>query len=89
LALGRATTSQKENTDMTATTPPTFTPGDRIRSRVHRYGVLNISPGDTGTVRSTGLRDYTEPYVSVTMHVRGGVVHTSFAPDDIEKTGAA
>jgi hypothetical protein len=74
---------------MTATPPHTFTPGDRIRSRVHRYGVLHISPGDTGTVRSTGLRDYTEPYVSVTMHVRGGVVHTSFAPDDIEKTSAA
>ena len=74
---------------MTATPPHTFKAGDRIRSRGHRYGVLHISPGDTGTVRSTGLRDYTEPYVSVTMHVRGGVVHTSFAPDDIEKTGAA
>jgi hypothetical protein len=89
LALGRATTSQKENIIMTATPPHTLKAGDRIRSRVHRYGALPISPGDTGTVRSTGLRDYTEPYVSVTMHVRGGVVHTSFAPDDIEKTSTA
>ena len=62
---------------------------DRVRSRIHRAGILPISPGDLGTVTGVGLRDYTEPYVSVTMHVRGGVVHTSFAPDDIEKTSAA
>jgi hypothetical protein len=74
---------------MTATTPTTFTPGDRIRSRVHRGGILPISPGDTGTVRATGLRNHTEPYVSVTIHVHGGVVHTSFAPEDIEKTSTA
>jgi hypothetical protein len=74
---------------MTATPPATFKPGDRICSRVHRGGILPISPGDTGTVRSTGLRNYTEPYVSVTMHLRGGVVHTSLSPDDIEPAGAA
>lgn len=74
---------------MTATPPTTFKAGDRIRSRVHRAGILPISPGDTGTVRSTGLRNHTEPYVSVTMHLRGGAVHTSFTPDDIEHAGAA
>ena len=71
---------------MTPTPPATFKPGDRIRSRVHRGGILPISPGDTGTVRSTGLCNHTEPYVSVTMHVSAGVVHTSFSPDDIEKS---
>lgn len=74
---------------MTATTPTTFTPGDRIRSRVHRAGILPISPGDTGIVRSTGLRNHTEPYVSVVLRLPGGVVHTSFAPDDLEKTSTA
>ena len=70
---------------MTSTPPPTFKPGDRIRSRVHRGGILPISPGDTGTVRATGLRNHTEPYVSVVLSLPGGVVQTSFAPDDIEK----
>jgi hypothetical protein len=55
---------------MTATPPARFTAGDRVRSRVHRAGILPISPGDTGTVRSTGLRDFTEPYVSVVLTLR-------------------
>ena len=72
---------------MAATPPRSFTAGDRVRSRVHRSGILPISPGDTGIVRATGLCNYTEPYVSVTLHVAGGTVHTSFSPDEIEKTG--
>jgi len=64
------------------TTP--FKTGDRVRSRVHRTGILPISPGDTGTVKSTGLRNHNEPYVSVALTLPGGVIHTSFAPDEIE-----
>jgi hypothetical protein len=58
--------------------------GDRVRSRIHRAGILPISPGDLGTVTGVGLRDYTEPYVLVTVQVAGGGVHTSFAPRDID-----
>ena len=45
---------------------------------------MPISPGDLGTVTGVGLRDYTEPYVLVTVQVAGGAVHTSFAPRDID-----
>lgn len=62
----------------------TFKPGDTARIRVHRNGILPLYPGDTATVRSTGLRDYTHLYVAVTVTQPAGTVHTSFAPDDLE-----
>ena len=59
--------------------------GDHVRCLVHREGILPISPGDTGTITATGIRNYTVPYISVTLHVAGGTVHTSFATDELEK----
>jgi hypothetical protein len=66
------------------TTPATYEAGDRVRSLIHRHGILPINPGDVGSVTATGIRNYTEPYVLVTLQVTGGAVHTSFAPDEIE-----
>lgn len=65
-------------------TTTTYQAGDRVRSRIQRAGILPISPGDTGTVTRTGIRNYTQPYVQVTLQLRGGTVHTSFSPNEIE-----
>jgi hypothetical protein len=65
-------------------TTTTYRRGDHVRSRIHRAAILPISPGDTGTVTTTGIRNYTDPYILVTLEVHGGTVHTSFSPDDIE-----
>src|SRR6478735_160909 len=88
-AAGVAARPTVTNSRLPERTPPTMTTtenhvGDRVRSRIHRAGILPISPGDLGTVTGIGLRDYTEPYVLVTVQVAGGAVHTSFAPRDID-----
>jgi hypothetical protein len=63
---------------------PPFKAGDVVRIRVHRSGILPLTPGDTATVTHTGLREFTEPYVAVTVKVAAGTVHTSFAPEHLE-----
>jgi hypothetical protein len=63
-------------------TTTTYRRGDRVRSRIHRTGILPISPGDAGTVTGAGIRNYTDPYILVTLQVRGGAVHTTFSPGD-------
>lgn len=57
-----------------------FKAGDIARIRWHRSGILPLTPGDTATVTHTGLRNFTEPYVAVTVKLPAGTVHTSFAP---------
>lgn len=69
---------------MSSTSERSFAPGDPVRIRVHRTGVLPLRPGDTATVRGTGLRDYTHSYIAVTVTLPAGTVHTSFAPDELE-----
>jgi hypothetical protein len=61
-----------------------FTVGDIVRIRVHHSGILALTPGDTATVTHTGLRNFTEPYVAVTVNLAAGTVHTSFAPEHLE-----
>jgi hypothetical protein len=51
---------------------------------VQRSGIIALTPGDIATVTSVGLRDFTEPYVAVTVKLRAGTVYTSFAPDELE-----
>jgi len=67
----------------------TYQPGLRVRSRIHRPGILPISPGDTGTVTATGQRNYTQTYIAVTLQLAGGAVHTSVTPDEIDTLPAA
>lgn len=61
-----------------------FKPGDIARILVHRSGILPLNPGDTATVTSIGLRNFTEPYVAVTVKLAAGTVHTSFPPEQLE-----
>jgi hypothetical protein len=63
--------------------PTTHTPGSTVRILVHRSAILAIRHGDLATVRHTGLRNGTEPYVAVTVTLPAGTIHTSFAPDDL------
>jgi hypothetical protein len=64
--------------------PDTYTRGATVRIRVHRSGILALQPGDLATVRGTGLRNGTDPYVAVTVTHPSGAVHTSFTPDQLE-----
>jgi len=61
-----------------------FKPGDIARILGHRAGILPLNPGDTATVTSIGLRNFTEPYVAVTVKLAAGTVHTSFPPEHLE-----
>lgn len=61
-----------------------YTHGDIARILVHRNGILPLRPGDLATVRSTGLRNHTHPYVAVTVELPAGTLHTSFAPHHLE-----
>jgi hypothetical protein len=61
-----------------------FTPGDTTRIRVSRSGILPIAPGDIATVTHVGIRNFTEPYVAVTVTLPTGTVYTSFGPEDLE-----
>ena len=62
-----------------------FAAGDTARIRVHRSGVLPLTPGDIATVRRTGTRNGTQPYVAVTVTLPTGTVHTSFAPEHLDR----
>ena len=70
------------NTDHPTHIP--FKPGDIARISVHRNGILPLTPGDTATVTHTGLRNFTEPYVAVTVKLPAGTVYTSFPPEHLE-----
>jgi hypothetical protein len=63
--------------------PTTHTHGSTVRILVHRSGILAIRRGDLATVRYTGLRNGTDPYVAVTVALPAGTVHTSFSPDQL------
>jgi hypothetical protein len=66
------------------TSADTFTPFDTVRILAHRSGILPLRPGDIATVRHTGLRDCTQPYVAITVTLPAGTVYTSFAPEHLE-----
>jgi hypothetical protein len=63
--------------------PAPYAPGSTVRILIHRSGILPIHRGDLATVRYTGLRNGTDPYVAVTVVLPAGTVHTSFTPEQI------
>lgn len=63
--------------------PAPYVPGSTVAILVHRSGILPIQRGDLATVRHTGLRNGTDPYIAVTVVLPAGTVHTSFTPEQI------